>query len=111
MWSRWFAREAPPLSTDCSWNSTGFTSGDSLLWTFNAWKGGNGPLTLAFGSGVVGAGAHPIRRTGSVHRQHSGIQWRLPRSAHSPNKATRREMLYNLGVLDGSGGNITSVVV
>src|SRR5580704_5707352 len=47
--------------TLCSWNLgglTGFSSGDSLIWTADTGNSGNGPLTLNFTSkNVSGAGA------------------------------------------------------
>jgi len=41
----------------CSWTGTGFPTGDTLIWTSDAGNGGNGPLTLTFGSGMGGGGA------------------------------------------------------
>lgn len=41
-------------ATPCSWTGTGFSSGDTLIWTSD---GGNGPLTVTFAHGVSGAGA------------------------------------------------------
>src|SRR5271155_4710464 len=47
--------------TLCSWNvagTTGFSTGDSLIWTADTGNSGNGPLTLIFSSNnVSGAGA------------------------------------------------------
>jgi len=44
-------------ATPCSWISSGFTAGDSLIWTSDSGNGGNGPLTLTFSKTVSGAGA------------------------------------------------------
>src|ERR1039457_2941577 len=68
---------APPLSTNCSWNGAGFTAGDSLLWAVNAYTGGNGPMTLTFASGIIGAGALiqsdvPGQFTASLHAFNGG---------------------------------------
>ncbi len=43
-------------AASCSWSGSGFTAGDSLIWTSDAANGGNGPLTLSFGKSISGAG-------------------------------------------------------
>jgi hypothetical protein len=47
-------------ASPCSWSSTdvaGFQGGDSVIWTADTASGGNGPLTLTFGTSVTGVGA------------------------------------------------------
>jgi hypothetical protein len=102
--------QAPPLSTNCSWNSTGFTDGDSLLWAVNAYAGGNGPLTLAFASGVRGAGALiqsdvPGQFTASIQAFNGSTSLGTFTEASDASG----DAIY-LGVLDSTGANITSVV-
>ena len=47
-----------PISANCSWTGgSGFTAGDSLIWTSDSGNGGNGPVTLTFSVPIVGAGA------------------------------------------------------
>jgi len=101
---------APPLSTNCSWNGTGFTAGDSLLWAVNAWTGGNGPLTLTFASGIVGAGALiqsdvPGQFTASIQ----AFNGTTSLGTFTEQSDSAGDALY-LGVKDDTGANITSVV-
>jgi len=103
-------KEAPPFSKDCSWNGIGFTAGDSLLWTVNAWTGGNGPLTLTFTSGIVGAGALlqsdvPGQFTASIQAFNGATSL----GTFTQQSDTEGHAVY-LGVKDNSGANITSVV-
>src|ERR1022692_3972891 len=102
--------QAPPLSTNCSWNGAGFTAGDSLLWSVNAYTGGNGPMTLTFASGIIGAGALiqsdvPGQFTASIQAFNGGTS--LGTFTETSNAAG--DALY-LGVKDSSGANVTSVV-
>src|SRR5438309_2547650 len=47
-----------PIPANCSWTGgSGFTAGDSLIWTSDSGNGGNGPVTLTFSVPIVGAGA------------------------------------------------------
>jgi hypothetical protein len=46
-----------PVAQACSWTGSGFTTGDSLLWTSDSGNGGNGPATLVFATPVSGVGA------------------------------------------------------
>jgi hypothetical protein len=102
--------QAPPLSTNCSWNGAGFTAGDSLLWAVNAFAGGNGPVTLAFASGVEGTGALiqsdvPGQFTASIQAFAGGT----PLATFTETSDAAGDAIY-LGVLDSTGANITSVV-
>ena len=101
---------APPLSTNCSWNGTGFTAADSLLWAVNAWTGGNGPVTLSFGSGIIGAGALiqsdvPGQFTASIQAFNGSTSL----GTFTEKSNASGDALY-LGVKDETGANITSVV-
>ncbi|MCU1286003.1 MAG: hypothetical protein JWO13_2353 [Acidobacteriales bacterium] len=49
------AVQCPAVS--CSWTGN-FNAGDSLIWTSNGNGGANGPMSLAFGTGVFAAGAY-----------------------------------------------------
>ena len=101
---------APPLSTNCSWNGAGFTAGDSLLWTTNAFGGGNGPVTVTFASGVIGAGALlqsdvPGPFTASIEAFNGGTSLGTFTEASDGSG----DAIY-LGLKDNTGANITSVV-
>ena len=102
--------QAPPLSSNCSWNGTGFTAGDTLLWSVNAYTGGNGPITLAFASGIAGAGALiqsdvPGQFTASIQAFNGSTSL----GTFTEQSDAAGDAIY-LGVLDSTGANITSVV-
>jgi Abnormal spindle-like microcephaly-assoc'd, ASPM-SPD-2-Hydin len=101
---------APPLSQNCSWNGSGFTAGDSLLWTTNAFGGGNSPVTLTFASGIIGAGALlqsdvPGQFTASIQAFNGGTSL----GTFTAQSDASGDALY-LGVKDNTGANITSIV-
>jgi hypothetical protein len=94
----------------CSWaNSSGFNSGDSLIWTSDTANGGNGPITLSFGSGVQGAGAlieadGPAQFTAEIQvYQGNALLGTFNTTSDANGDATY------LGVLDQTASNITSV--
>ena len=102
--------EAPPLSSNCSWNGTGFTAGDSLLWAVNAYAGGNGPITLTFASGIIGAGALlqsdvPGQFTASIQAFNGSTSL----GTFTQQSDAAGDAVY-LGVKDETGANITSIV-
>jgi hypothetical protein len=101
---------APPLSENCSWNGKGFTAGDSVLWAVNAYTGGNGPITLTFAQGIIGAGALlqsdvPGQFTASIQAFNGSTSL----GTFTVQSDSAGEAVY-LGVKDESGANITSIV-
>jgi hypothetical protein len=99
----------PPNSVNCSWNN-GFTAGDSLLWATNAWTGGNGPVTIAFASGIMGVGTFiqadsPGQFTASV-QAYNGTTPLGP--AFTMQSDAAGDPVY-LGLNDTTGPNVTSV--
>jgi trimeric autotransporter adhesin len=98
-----------PASPTCSWSGTGFAAGDRVIWTSDAAAGGNGPLTLAFGRSVSGAGA-------LIHADEPG-QFRAEIQAFNGSTLLGSFMVTSnangdavyIGILDQTGPNITSV--
>jgi len=100
--------------TLCSWNLgglTGFSAGDSLIWTADTGNSGNGPLTLNFTSkNVAGAGAviqadGPAQFTANIQAFNGGTSLgSFPVLSDASGDATF------IGVLDSTAANITSVV-
>ena len=96
-------------ASSCSWTGTGFTAGDTLVWTSDAGNGGNGPLTLSFSRSVSGAGAliqadGPGQFTATIQAFNGTTSLGSFTVASNPNG----DALY-LGILDQTGPNITSV--
>ena len=99
--------------TLCSWNLdglTGFSAGDSLIWTADTGNSGNGPLTLNFTSkNVSGAGAviqsdGPAQFTASIQAFDGGTSLgSFPVTSDVNGDATF------IGVLDTTAANITKV--
>jgi centrosomal CEP192-like protein len=99
--------------TLCSWNvagTTGFSTGDSLVWTADTGVSGNGPLTLNFTSkNVSGAGAFiqadgPAQFTANIEAFDGGTSLgSFPVVSDGTGDATF------IGVLDSTAANITSV--
>jgi hypothetical protein len=97
----------------CSWNpigTTGFSTGDSLIWTADTGASGNGPLTLNFTSkNVAGAGAFiqsdgPAQFTANIEAFNGGTSLgSFPVTSDVSGDATF------IGVLDSTAANITSV--
>jgi beta-lactam-binding protein with PASTA domain len=101
--------DAPPASQNCSWNSTGFTAGDALLWTVNPWTGGNGPVMLTFASAITGAGALiqsdvPGQFTASIQAFNGNTSL----GTFTAQSDAAGDAIY-LGVQDSSGPNITAI--
>jgi hypothetical protein len=98
----------------CSWNvagTTGFSTGDSLIWTADTGNSGNGPLTLNFTSkNVSGAGAFiqsdgPAQFTANIQAFDGGTSLgSFPVVSDASGDATF------IGVLDSTAANITQVV-
>ena len=99
--------------TLCSWNLdglTGFSAGDSLIWTADTGNSGNGPLTVNFTSkNVSGAGAliqsdGPAQFTASIQAFDGGTSLgTFPVTSDVNGDATF------IGVLDTTAANITKV--
>jgi hypothetical protein len=99
--------------TLCSWNLgglTGFSAGDSLIWTADTGNSGNGPLTLNFTSkNVSGAGAFiqadgPAQFTANIQAFNGGTSLgSFPVTSDVNGDATF------IGVLDSTAANITKV--
>jgi hypothetical protein len=95
-------------ASPCSW-ANGFTAGDTVVWTSDTGNSGNGPLTLAFGSPVSGAGAliqadGPAQFTAKITAFNGGTTL----GTFSETSDSNGGAIY-LGVFDSSGANITSV--
>jgi hypothetical protein len=96
----------------CSWAGSGFTAGDSLIWTSDAGNGGNGPLTLSFSTSVSGVGAliqadGPGQFTAQIQAFNGAtLLGSFPLTVTSDMNG---DATY-VGVLDQSGPNITSVI-
>ena len=96
-------------ASPCSWTGGGFAAGDRLLWASDAANGGNGPLTLRFSKGVVGAGAMiqadgPAPFTAQIQAYNGSSLLGSYTLVSSSGNA-----IY-LGVNDQSGANITALV-
>jgi centrosomal CEP192-like protein len=99
--------------TLCSWNLgglSGFSAGDSLIWTADTGNSGNGPLTLNFTSkNVSGAGAFiqadgPAQFTANIQAFMGGTSLgSFPVTSDANGDATF------IGVLDSTAANITKV--
>jgi hypothetical protein len=99
--------------TLCSWNLgglSGFSAGDSLIWTADTGNSGNGPLTVNFTSqNVAGAGAliqsdGPAQFTANIQAFNGGTSLgSFPVTSDSNGDATF------IGVLDSTAANITKV--
>ena len=98
-----------PASPTCSWSGTGFAAADRILWTSDAAAGGNGPVTLTFGSAVSGAGAliqadEPGKFTAKIQAFNGSTLL----GSFSVTSNTNGDAAY-IGILDQTGPNITSV--
>lgn len=100
-------------ASQCSWGSPGnggFSAADTVIWTSDTANGGNGPLTLAFGSPVHGVGAliqadGPATFTAQIQVFNGATM--LGSFATSSDAAGDAVFL---GALDQTAANITSVV-
>ena len=100
--------------TLCSWNLlslSGFSAGDSLIWTADTGNSGNGPLTLNFTSrNVSGAGAFiqsdaPAQFTAQIE----AFNGETSLGTFIETSDVSGDAIF-IGVLDSTGANITSVV-
>ncbi len=96
-------------ATPCSWTGTGFSSGDTLIWTSDAGNGGNGPLTLTFAQGVSGAGALiQADGAGPFTAQIQAFNGNTLLGSFTVASDSNGDATY-IGVADQTGSNITSV--
>ena len=96
-------------SPTCSWSGTGFAAGDRIIWTANAAAGGNGPVTLAFGTSVSGAGALiQADEPGQFVGQIQAFNGSTLLGSFSVTSNASGDAVY-VGILDQTGPNITSV--
>jgi hypothetical protein len=100
-------------ASQCSWGSPGkggFTSGDTVIWTSDTANGGNGPLKIAFNSGVKGAGAM-IQADGPAQftAQIQAFNGTALIGAFTTNSDASGDAVF-LGALDNTAAHITSVV-
>jgi hypothetical protein len=97
-------------STPCSWTGVGFAAKDSVLWTSDAGAGGNGPVTLHFGSGVNGAGGLiQADAPGPFTAQIQAYNGATLLGSFTVISNNNGDAAY-IGVTDQTGPNITSVV-
>jgi hypothetical protein len=96
-------------SPSCSWSGTGFAAGDRIIWSANAAAGGNGPITLTFGTSVSGAGALiQADEPGQFTAQIQAFNGSTLLGSFSVVSNANGDALY-VGILDQTGPNITSV--
>ncbi len=99
-------------ASPCSWGgATGFVAGDFLIWTSDFGNSGNGPLTLAFGSKINGAGAliqadGPSQFTARIEAFNGATSL----GAFTENSNTNGDAIY-LGIADQTAANISSIVL
>ena len=98
-------------AASCSWGgSTGFVASDHLIWTADAGVSGNGPLKLAFGSKIFGAGAKiqadgPSQFTAKVEAFNGAVSLGFFTVASN----VAGDATY-IGVKDSTAANISSIV-
>src|SRR5579872_1307130 len=96
-------------ATPCSWTGTGFSSGDTLIWTSDAGNGGNGPLSLTFAQGVSGAGAFiQADGPGAFTAQIQAFNGANLLGSFTVTSDPNGNATY-IGVTDQTGSNITSI--
>ena len=96
-------------SPTCSWAGTGFAAGDRIVWTSDASAGGNGPVTLRFGTSVSGAGALiQADEPGQFIAEIQAFNGVTLLGSFTVTSNTNGDAVY-VGILDQTGANITSV--
>lgn len=97
-------------ATPCSWTGSGFTAGDTLLWSSDTSNGGTGPITISFGSAVTGVGAYiQNNAAGTFTAQIQVLNGSTTLATYTAASDANGDAVY-LGAYDQSGSNITSVV-
>jgi len=107
-----------PVGTGtCSWNTsgTGINAGDTAIWTINpsANPSNDGPLTLAFGTGVLGGGAWLQANETDIFAVFTA-QLNVYNNAtllatYTVNSDSNGDPVF-LGALDSTGANVTSMI-
>ena len=98
-----------PASPTCSWSGTGFAAADRIIWTSDAATGGNGPVTLTFGTPVSGAGALiQADEPGKFVAKIQAFNGSTLLGSFTVTSNTNGDAAY-IGILDQTGPNITSV--
>jgi len=96
-------------SPTCSWSGTGFAAGDRIIWAADAAAGGNGPVSLSFGTSVSGAGALiQADEPGQFVAQIQAFNGSTLLGSFSVTSNAGGDAVY-VGILDKTGPNITSV--
>ena len=100
-------------ASSCSWGSpgsVGFNAGDTVIWTSDTANGGNGPLKLAFGTSVKGAGAM-IQADGPAQftAQIQAFNGNTSLGSFTATSDTNGDAVF-LGAVDNTAAHITSVV-
>jgi hypothetical protein len=96
-------------SPACSWSGTGFAAGDRIIWASDAAAGGNGPVTLSFGTNVSGAGALvQADEPGQFTARIQAFNGATLLGSFTVTSNTNGDAVY-IGILDQTGPNITSV--
>lgn len=97
-------------ATPCSWTGSGFTAGDSMLWTSDAINGGNGPVALSFTSGISGGGALlQANIPGTFTAKIEGFNGAASLGSFTLPSNGSGDALY-IGLKDLTGANITKLV-
>lgn len=97
-------------ASPCSWSATGLPGNDTLIWASNTGNGGNGPVTLSFGTAVSGAGVTiQANAPGQFTAQVQAFNGSTSLSSFTEKSDTNGDPIY-IGVLDQTGANITKVV-
>lgn len=97
-------------ASPCSWTGSGFSTADTLLWTSDAGNSGNGPLTLAFGAPITGAGAMiQANAPGQFTAQIQAFNGATLLGSFTAMSDAAGDATY-IGVQDASAANVTNVV-
>jgi len=100
-------------ASPCSWGSPGnggFNAGDTVIWTSDTANGGTGPLKLAFGTSVKGAGALiQADGPGSFTAQIQAFNGTTSLGTFTAASDPQGDAVF-LGVVDNTAAHITSVV-
>lgn len=99
-----------PVAQACSWTGSGFTIGDSLLWTSDSGNAGNGPATLVFAAPVSGVGALIEADGPGVFTAQIQVYDGLSSLGSFPVTSDTIGDATYIGVKDQTGANITSAV-
>lgn len=97
-------------ASPCSWTGSGFSAGDTLLWSSNTSNGGNGPVTVSFAKAVTGVGAYVQNNAaGAFTAQIQVLDGGTSLASYTVASDAKGDAVY-VGAFDQSGSHITSVV-